>query len=462
MSATPRFPYNSAQVFSYQVATRPRSAPFRRATRPSSQRAALWRTTPTRRQRAEKAPKAAISRSANVDSESEEEPPETHAAGQGEKVETRAARSWHIPDLQIRELVKGWEAEAATPEPVLPRAATASPSASQVNRPLLACARRKRMPETPQRPMTCEPLVSEEPILDEEAEEKARAEFEDAERQRIKYYFRDAHAATEQQPTVTEAELQRCASAPTGPAGAAKKRPALPRRNGELKQLEREAKAAKEDTRLTLNFVDTGDRYVVRVDPDLPIGPVPGQTGGDKPPSLKEIIEDISGIAPSQQILFCHRAKMGHDKYTLRSYHAHQHAQIYVRFAKGTVETPSILHACTAKWRQQQAIRNNRRDRARACSETNSKHHVMPDWQKCVVPANGTFFQYARRGIEGKLAQCFDLHHVEKTAGIRTHLFHDPFASFGDYHTWRPEHGVAEWDRLRSGPAYSHKIDYAT
>lgn len=87
---------------------------------------------------------------------------------------------------------------------------------------------------------------------------------------------------------------------------------------------------------------------------------------------------------------------------------------------------------------------------------------MMPDWQKCVVPANGTFFQYARRGIEGKLAQCFDLHHVEKTAGIRTHLFHDPFASFGDYHTWRPEHGVAEWDRLRSGPAYSHKIDYAT
>eukprot|EP00439_Symbiodinium_sp_Y106_P005301 s5775_g1.t1 len=105
----------------------------------------------------------------------------------------------------------------------------------------------------------------------------------------------------------------------------------------------------------------------------------------------------------------------------------------------------SILHACTAKWRQQQAIRNNRRDRARACSETNSKHHVMPDWQKCVVPTNGTFFQYARRGIEGK-----------------THLFHDPFASFGDYHTWRPEHGVAEWDRLRSGPAYSHKIDYTT
>lgn len=201
MSATPRFPYNSAQVFSYQVATRPRSAPFRRATRPSSQRAALWRTTPTRRQRAEKAPKAAISRSANVDSESEEEPPETHAAGQGEKVETRAARSWHIPDLQIRELVKGWEAEAATPEPVLPRAATASPSASQVNRPLLACARRKRMPETPQRPMTCEPLVSEEPILDEEAEEKARAEFEDAERQRIKYYFRDAHAASSSQPS---------------------------------------------------------------------------------------------------------------------------------------------------------------------------------------------------------------------------------------------------------------------
>eukprot|EP00439_Symbiodinium_sp_Y106_P003725 s3361_g1.t1 len=328
MSATPRFPYNSAQVFSYQVTTRPRSAPFKRATRPSSQRAALWRTTPARRQRAERAPKDAIPRSAHVDSESEEEAPDAHAAGQGEKAETRAARSWHIPDLQIRELVKGWEAEAATPEPVLPRAATASPSASQVNRPLLACSRRKRVPATPQRPMTCEPLVSEEPMLaaDEEAEERARAEFEEAERQRIKYYFRDAVAA-EQQPTVTEAELQRCASAPTGKGGTAKKRPALPRRNGELKQLEREAKAAKEDTRLTLNFVDTGDRYVVRVDPDLPIGPVPGQTGGDKPPSLKEIIEDISGIAPSQQILFCHRAKMGHDKYTLRSYHAHQHAQ---------------------------------------------------------------------------------------------------------------------------------------
>ena len=27
---------------------------------------------------------------------------------------------------------------------------------------------------------------------------------------------------------------------------------------------------------------------------------------------------------------------------------------------------------------------------------------------------------------------------------VRTQLFHDPFASFGDYHTWRPDQGVSD------------------
>jgi len=298
-------------------------------------------------------------------------------------------------------------------------------------------------------------------------EAKAKAAYEEAERERIRYYFRQAADET---PATTPAQspdarenlpMQRCRSAPQDQRGGKKRPVAVPTRDVEVKQLADKAKAAKEDVRVTLNFVDVGDRYVIQVHPDLPIGAAKQGARGTSSPhkTLKSLIEDISGVPPSQQTLFCHRSKMGNDRHTLRSYHAHNE-EIIVRFARCKQETPSITHACTAKWRQHQSNRLQRRERARACSETSAKHRVMQDWQSCVVPSNGTFFQYAKRGIEGKLAARFDLHAGGETADIRTNLFHDPFASFGDYHTWRPDQGVTEWDRLRGGLAYSHKIDY--
>ena len=42
----------------------------------------------------------------------------------------------------------------------------------------------------------------------------------------------------------------------------------------------------------------------------------------------------------------------------------------------------------------------------------------------------------------------------------RTNLFHDPFLSFGDYHTWRPDEGTREWERIRNGPAYNAKLEF--
>lgn len=42
----------------------------------------------------------------------------------------------------------------------------------------------------------------------------------------------------------------------------------------------------------------------------------------------------------------------------------------------------------------------------------------------------------------------------------RTNLFHDPFLSFGDYHTYRPDEYMQEWERIRTGNAYNTKLEF--
>ena len=35
---------------------------------------------------------------------------------------------------------------------------------------------------------------------------------------------------------------------------------------------------------------------------------------------VNKLVQDISGVPPSRQVLFCHRSKMGHDKLETQLY----------------------------------------------------------------------------------------------------------------------------------------------
>ncbi|CAJ1416090.1 unnamed protein product [Effrenium voratum] len=354
-------------VFPHQ-AQRPRSAPFGRA---PGQRAPLWRQ-PRRKEKRKEKPKAAKVHSA--DSETDEAECE---ASPGGSTPIRSARDWHVPDLKIQQLVESTRQElprAASTGPAKPKAAV---SPCQVNRPMLSCGRLKRQDrelEAPEAASPASPASVPAPGSPGLSAWEAQEAYEAMEMERIKFYFRKplAEAPCEMARCASK-EMARCASVPL-------KRGKTPAREVEVP--------------VTLNFVETGDKYTIRVDPDLRVGP---DRGPDREPGqcLKGIIEEISGIAASCQTLFCNRCKMSNDRHTLRSYNAHQDVEVLVRF-KGC--RPGILQASTLKWRQQQAVREQRRQRARALSASEPKCRVMECWQSCVVPQNGTYFQYAPLG----------------------------------------------------------------
>lgn len=50
--------------------------------------------------------------------------------------------------------------------------------------------------------------------------------------------------------------------------------------------------------------------------------------------------------------------------------------------------------------------------------------------------------------------------HIWQICCTRTNLFHDPFLSFGDYHTYRPDEHLQEWERIRTGNAYNTKLEF--
>ena len=50
--------------------------------------------------------------------------------------------------------------------------------------------------------------------------------------------------------------------------------------------------------------------------------------------------------------------------------------------------------------------------------------------------------------------------HIWLICCTRTNLFHDPFLSFGDYHTYRPDEHLQEWERIRTGNAYNTKLEF--
>eukprot|EP00931_Biecheleriopsis_adriatica_P013049 TRINITY_DN11435_c0_g1_i1.p1 TRINITY_DN11435_c0_g1~~TRINITY_DN11435_c0_g1_i1.p1 ORF type:complete len:562 (-),score=91.66 TRINITY_DN11435_c0_g1_i1:100-1785(-) len=226
---------------------------------------------------------------------------------------------------------------------------------------------------------------------------------------------------------------------------------------------------------VTVYFLETSDRFSLRVHPDLRIGP-------DKPPSraadnwkpsytesLKAMLEEISGVPMAHMALYCNKNRMGNDRNTLRSYNAHRGpdsqtpAEVQVRLinlqsVKHHAE--KISHSCTKKWRQHQVARTQRKERFRNCSRADINKHSMPKWQTCVAPKVGTFFEYANRGIEGPLAEKFDLQTDGEAPPLRTQLFSDPFMRFGDYHTWRPDVGRPEWDAIRSGHTYTQRLQY--
>ncbi|CAJ1331716.1 unnamed protein product [Effrenium voratum] len=358
-------------------AQRPRSAPFGRA---PGQRA------PLRRPRRKEKPKAAKVHSA--DSETDEAECEA-SPGLVEfiRMEQAGRASQEVP-------------RAASAGPAKPKAAV---SPCQVNRPMLSCGRLKRQDREPEAAASAaSPASVPAPDSPGLSAWEAQEAYEAMEMERIKFYFRKPLAAAPcEMARCASKEMARCASVPL-------KRGKTPAREVEVP--------------VTLNFVETGDKYTIRVDPDLRVGP---DRGPDREPGqcLKGIIEEISGIAASCQTLFCNRCKMSNDRHTLRSYNAHQDVEA-------------------------------------ALSASEPKCRVMECWQSCVVPQNGTYFQYAKRGLEGKLAQRFDLQSDGKAADQRTQLFHDPFVSFGDYHTWRPGAGTREWDRIRNGPAYTQKLEF--
>eukprot|EP00435_Cladocopium_sp_Y103_P027756 s2832_g6.t2 len=440
-------------LFGYKVATRPFSAPFQRAKCPENVASTpLWRSLPGRKPGQRQGscsprlkplgPEPGRSQEGRARSASpastEAEAEDAADPGKPEK-RVVSAREWHVSDQQIQRLVERLQTEET---PSAPCAARLRPvaSPSQVNRPLLCCGRLKR----PKEPPEATPESSVDTERDQWAARAAREDYEAREAERIKYYFRK----TESDAMASSQEMARCASAPS--RGRRKETQQVAAEAGRKK-----LPKSKSEVLVTLNFMDTGDKYTLQVDPDLRIGPCAETTG------LKGIIEEITGVPAPNQILFCKRCKMGNDRHTLRSYHAHDNAEVLVRFKP---ERSKFPQACTVKWRQQQQLRSQRRERAReycvSQQAQQAQHRIQPCWQRCVVPQNGTFFQYAKRGIEGKLAQRFDLHWNGQAADIRTNLFHDPFSSFGDYHTFRPDEHSREWERIRSGPAYTTKLEF--
>ncbi|CAK9004590.1 unnamed protein product [Durusdinium trenchii] len=426
-----------SHVYGYQVVSRPRSAPVGRAGPPLEPcHPPFWRRLSVQpksqaRRGVPHQPPGVKSGLESGDSSTEDE---------GGMPQPRSARAWHVPDAKIQALVEKLQVQEVTPGPVgVPLRSRPVASPCQVNRPLLSRGRLKREKEEATQ-------CSEEEVHSDRDAEAERAAYEAAEMERIKYYFRKPNVSSENSPQ----EMARCASAPSKPGRSKTARPdAAPRVKVPKLPM------SKSEVLLTLNFMDTGDKYTIQVDPDLRVGPGSREQVGVQ--SLKGIIEEISGIPTQDQVLFCQRCKMGNDRHTLRSYHAHENAEVLVR-VQG--RRPGFSQACTVKWRQQQQMREQRRDRARAVSASQPKHRVMQCWQSCVVPQNGTFFQYAKRGLEGKLAARFDLQGSGQKADIRTNLFHDPFLSFGDYHTWRPDEGTREWERIRNGPAYNAKLEF--
>eukprot|EP00913_Durusdinium_trenchii_P001316 g1214.t1 len=370
-----------SHVYGYQVVSRPRSAPVGRAGPPLEPcHPPFWRRLSVQpksqaRRGVPHQPPGVKSGLESGDSSTEDE---------GGMPQPRSARAWHVPDakslgfaafraekdpLRIQALVEKLQVQEVTPGPVgVPLRSRPVASPCQVNRPLLSRGRLKREKEEATQ-------CSEEEVHSDRDAEAERAAYEAAEMERIKYYFRFlAEKNGSGKPNVSSEnspqEMARCASAPSKPGRSKTARPdAAPRVKVPKLPM------SKSEVLLTLNFMDTG------------------------------------------ALITMPRRLMGNDRHTLRSYHAHENAEVLVR-VQG--RRPGFSQACTVKWRQQQQMREQRRDRARAVSASQPKHRVMQCWQSCVVPQNGTFFQYAKRGLEGKLAARFDLQGSGQKADIRT------------------------------------------
>eukprot|EP00930_Biecheleria_cincta_P077770 TRINITY_DN6507_c0_g1_i4.p1 TRINITY_DN6507_c0_g1~~TRINITY_DN6507_c0_g1_i4.p1 ORF type:complete len:565 (+),score=51.54 TRINITY_DN6507_c0_g1_i4:57-1697(+) len=271
-------------------------------------------------------------------------------------------------------------------------------------------------------------------------------------------------------PATTSGRMYRCSSAPAARARATSSQAMPLGLSSGTTQGDTHKYNSGKIIDLHIYFVATSDRFTLRVSPELRIGPDrPSQRRGGpdwKPAykqSLKFMIEEVSGIPICNQVLWYNKMKITHDLYTLRSYNANRDGaeiQVRVRSMPGSKPKP-VSHACTKKWRQHHAAKCQRHEQTKNSSRADCNKHSMPKWQTCVAPKGGTYFQYAARGhLEGPLAKAFDLHSTGQPPEVCPHVFGEPFVPFGDYHTWRPDVGTAEWDAIRSGKTYGRALEF--
>jgi len=345
-----------------------------------------------------------------------------------------------------------------------PKRQITSPSATC--RALLGTGRLKRPAEGANEFLNGEALKPE--VEQAEAPETDEAGIRQAqETGRISNYFRKAVEESSANSTLEKQALLGMSSAQTN--WTSKQMPrssSAPSQGATHQRTDRQRNPLDGLVDVEIYFVQSSNRFTLRVRPDLHIGPdkPSSRKGADWKPtydqSLKSMIEDASGIPVAKQMLFCHRCRMGQDRHTIRSYNAHHGGvEIQVRVSS-TSNRPSVSHACTAKFRQLQAARLQQKERARNCSQQDAAVHSMPKWQSCVAPAVGTYFQYADRGMEGNLARMFDLQHNGDPPEVFVKTMGDPFIKFGDYHTWRPDVGDRRWDAIRASQTYTQPLQF--
>lgn len=177
--------------------------------------------------------------------------------------------------------------------------------------------------------------------------------------------------------------------------------------------------------------------------------------------SLKGLIEELSGVAPEMQQLFCHGVRLGDsgsgDCETLKDFGVLHGHTVVVRTRRRSASDPGIrtrqqpMLACTAKRREAEESRG-RQERQRVVRAQEGARRsgnsgasakvadrqgcvsVMPKWQP---PSGVNFFGNTHKGL--------DFHGDSRR----------PVHMFGDYHTWRPDEDDAAMMRIRARPAYT-------
>ncbi|CAE8654857.1 unnamed protein product [Polarella glacialis] len=501
------------------VIRRPQSAPFQRAPQPTplGNRRPLWRPAPASPaspvlQTTPSFSSGNILRAASQEGASSEEEGEAGRNGTAKaaQIQPGGARPWHVPDGQIEELVRTMKEDAAPSSSSDWSRRVVSPSSA--NRAVYMVPGRVRRPfaheacgdHSGPNSWTASELgaamkeAADSPVVQREEDAKqpldttmppsngvrwTHAGSEEQEQEQAKEAERrtreDKAKETEDEKHVLNF-FKRFPEASSGPIlpnsadmSAAASNSKRLHRCASTPAARRVASAggsaasgtrlsAHELVDLTVRFVDNSHTILLRLDPDLRIGsdaPPHGQVRPDWKPgwaeSLKGVIEEISGIPVSSQVLFCHKCKMGIDRYTLRSYNATLNGtEIQVRLQRGisfSREGVLPMQSCTLKWQRQQKKRAEFADRQKAISQGDARRHAMPKWQP---PMSSPYFEFARRGTEGVFA------YSEGEPPVRVQLYGDPFMRFADCHTWRPDEGKQEWDRIRNGQTYTQALQF--